>query len=768
MQQTHHNAPPAVIELGERRVELQRNEVHFSGRIEVLTPSESKLLRYLVENANRTVPHAELLQKVWSYAPTSRSRTVQSTIGRLRKKIEEDPSQPRFLLSVYGSGYRLALPRATSPTFLGRAAELDALLPLSGALALVGPGGVGKSRLAREAALASSHSWARASLLAVRDLEGVLLVLGAACGVAGSRTSSEAHLRQLASAAPELVVLDDAEYVPEAAAHVALALAAASKRVLVTSRVEIPGVRSLPVEPLSREDAVELLVRCIERAGGQRPSGDLGPVVDALDRLPLAIELGAGQASLVPIHQLPERLDWAFASEREGRHASVVGSVRATLELLRPEHREALSLLAVYSQGFDVALAEALLGPGALSTLDALKKAWLLRRDETRLRLPETVRWVARQHAPADAVDRAARALLALPGTPELPNARELLDQASPVVALELVDRYERLVLKLAPLEEWERWLARGIQVSGSLEHWDLHLRLTSMRPHLLQWRGDTQGALAEARRLERRAEQLGESRRRWLAGRDVATFLRRLGRVDEALAHVGTLLDALPSTLPDVRILLLSERSDGLQQAGRFDDALQVIDQVIDAHVAAGNRHKEGMATGQKARCLRSMGRTRTAIAHYRACVGILHEVDDDINRSIYLGNLANAQMDAALLDEARKSLDAGLALAEARGDRMTLAYQTYASGRLHRLAGATERASAVLIEAIHRLRALRLPQAEATAHAELALALWDQGADTEALAALGEAEALLGGLPGDATVQAARSRAVGSAATR
>jgi DNA-binding response OmpR family regulator len=74
-----------------------------------LTPLEFELLRYLAERSGIVVNRDELLQHVWGYASMPRTRTVDQAIKRLRTKIEPSPHEPRFIHSVYGTGYRLTL-----------------------------------------------------------------------------------------------------------------------------------------------------------------------------------------------------------------------------------------------------------------------------------------------------------------------------------------------------------------------------------------------------------------------------------------------------------------------------------------------------------------------------------------------------------------------------------------------------------------------------------------------------------------------------------
>ncbi|MGC9318330.1 MAG: winged helix-turn-helix domain-containing protein [Armatimonadota bacterium] len=100
--------PQSVIDLGDVRVDCERHEVTVRGESVELTPKEFDLMRELARSAGELVPREELLQSVWGYDESIRSRTLDVHIGRLRKKIEPDPSRPRLIVTVPRVGYRIA------------------------------------------------------------------------------------------------------------------------------------------------------------------------------------------------------------------------------------------------------------------------------------------------------------------------------------------------------------------------------------------------------------------------------------------------------------------------------------------------------------------------------------------------------------------------------------------------------------------------------------------------------------------------------------
>src|ERR1043166_2242796 len=82
----------------------------LDGRDLHLTPNEYELLRVLVVNAGKVVTHTHLLREVWGPADVDQTHYVRVYIGQLRHKLEPDPSQPRYILTEPGVGYRMVLP----------------------------------------------------------------------------------------------------------------------------------------------------------------------------------------------------------------------------------------------------------------------------------------------------------------------------------------------------------------------------------------------------------------------------------------------------------------------------------------------------------------------------------------------------------------------------------------------------------------------------------------------------------------------------------
>jgi two-component system alkaline phosphatase synthesis response regulator PhoP len=90
------------------RVDFRRAEVVKDGKPVELSGLEFKLLRYFVEHHGELLSRDELLDKVWGYDATPATRTVDVHVGSLRQKIEDNPSVPRYILTVHGLGYKFA------------------------------------------------------------------------------------------------------------------------------------------------------------------------------------------------------------------------------------------------------------------------------------------------------------------------------------------------------------------------------------------------------------------------------------------------------------------------------------------------------------------------------------------------------------------------------------------------------------------------------------------------------------------------------------
>ncbi|MFZ2489466.1 MAG: response regulator [Anaerolineae bacterium] len=101
-----------IFETGGLRVDLAQRQVLRDGQEVHLTPIEFKLLAALVHNAGKVMTHHQLLREVWGPGYAEESHYLRVFIAQLRRKLEEDPARPHYLLTEPGVGYRLRVSSA--------------------------------------------------------------------------------------------------------------------------------------------------------------------------------------------------------------------------------------------------------------------------------------------------------------------------------------------------------------------------------------------------------------------------------------------------------------------------------------------------------------------------------------------------------------------------------------------------------------------------------------------------------------------------------
>jgi two-component system, OmpR family, KDP operon response regulator KdpE len=108
--QSRGNGGEHLVKAGWLTIDLAARNVAIAGERIQLSPKEYRLLQTLAQHAGNVVTHQQLLKEVWGIKHQHRAHYLRIFVRKLRQKIEEDPTQPRILMTELGVGYRLAPP----------------------------------------------------------------------------------------------------------------------------------------------------------------------------------------------------------------------------------------------------------------------------------------------------------------------------------------------------------------------------------------------------------------------------------------------------------------------------------------------------------------------------------------------------------------------------------------------------------------------------------------------------------------------------------
>lgn len=206
---------PSTLRIGKATVRLRDGRVELDGRTFRLSGLSCRLLRCLAEARGKVVSRDHLLQAVWGLPPRHPTRRVDAAVRSLRVQLEEDPSAPKCLLTVYGGGYRLlTTPDPRGQALIGRESELAQAaeaLSAGGRVTLVGPPGAGSSTLGLHL---SGALWLRCELDRVWSPGGLCLALARSIDLPTPdwlwcQQPLRAVVQALVELAPEGLFLDD-------------------------------------------------------------------------------------------------------------------------------------------------------------------------------------------------------------------------------------------------------------------------------------------------------------------------------------------------------------------------------------------------------------------------------------------------------------------------------------------------------------------------------------------------------------------------------
>lgn len=605
-----------------------------------------------------------------------------------------------------------ALPTPLS-RLIGRGVEIDAvgaLLRAGALLTLVGPGGMGKTRLAVAVARRAAERYPEGArwidLAAIADPSLVVQSVAAAFHVApqGERPLLD-ELVQAARGRQALLVLDNCEHVVDAVAELVVALLATADAltVLATSRepIGLDGETIIPVPPLAlpapsaipsqatllASEAVELFV---DRVSSRWPQFEatrdrllaIAAICERLEGLPLAIELAAARVSVLSVEEIAARLDDSLGLLRgrsrslPERHRTMEAAIAWSYRLLADDERRLLRRLSVFVGGFTLDAAVAVSGMDADDVVDlvaALVDKSLVAVDgasgETRrFHLAEVIRHFGRMRL-VEAEDEArvhalhAAYFLALAARAE-PHLRGT--DAPPW--LDLLER-EHGNLRAAIQRARERGdLAVGLGfVAAVWVFWNVR----SHTEQELVWieamleaadgsdgRGLDRALLAAARRA---AGSLAYRR---------GDYRRALGHWDAGLAiHRALGDDAGCGSMLSLLGMALTVLNDHELAGARCEEALAIARRLGDEHGTAN-------AMAMLAHLRAQQGDHEAARDLYASSLEMLRRIGGSVTSlSNVLRGLAQSADSHGDRDQARRLLQEGIALVEGSANRLTLA---------------------------------------------------------------------------------------------
>lgn len=411
-------------DLGVRAAEFRAAAGLAAGRLDGLSAD----LRALADaHPFRERPRALLIQVLVAEGRRAEALRVYDEFRRLlAEELGVDPSAE--LAAAHAALLQDPLAPAWTPTtrvpvpatrLIGRDDLLVHVLDCCGTgrlVTLVGPGGVGKTRLALAVAGRLRDARPDGSVvfceLAAADPATAVDTVAAALGV-DARPGEPMGNRLVSMLAdlPVVLVLDNCEHVLEPVADLAVTLLAGCPRltlvVTTRERLRVPGEQVVPIAPLDAVgEAAPAAELFIERARAAAPGFDPGSgeevaeIVRRLDGLPLAIELAAARLHTHDLAEVASGLDRrvAFLStgyRTAGRHASLGAAIDWSYGLLEPDLRRTFASLSVFAGPFGVRDAAAV-APGDPHTVEealtGLVERSLLQRTGRRYLMLETLR----------------------------------------------------------------------------------------------------------------------------------------------------------------------------------------------------------------------------------------------------------------------------------------------------------------------------------------------------------------------------------------
>ncbi len=444
--------PPLLFAFDNFELDEVRFELRASGEAVPMEPQVFDLLRYMVRNDDRVLTKDELLDAIWPERYVTEA-TLNSRVMSARKALGDDGRQQRYIKTVHGRGYRFVAPVAmagktapplavstvlvapgpswyssvpvASTTFVGRQTELARIKELLIAegpalVSIVGPGGIGKTRLAVAAASraqATGLSVVYVPLEPVLDATHLPGAIAGAIGLKPSTADTAAEVVRHLAGARLLLVLDNFEQIAERGAPFVSALMASAPgvRVLVTSRVVLGLVEEwvfrlegLAVGEDGCGEAVDLFLERARQSNAAAPAPSeeecrtVEQIVRLVDGMPLAIELAASLTPYLPFAEIAALLaqdSGVLTSDQQNaipRHRNMRALLDESCRHIDPAQHRAMRSLSVFDGPFG-ALAAAQVAGASLPLLRQLVDRSMIQAVDGRFTVHPLMRQFARE-----------------------------------------------------------------------------------------------------------------------------------------------------------------------------------------------------------------------------------------------------------------------------------------------------------------------------------------------------------------------------------